>query len=261
MNKRGQVSIFVIIGIIIIIIILLFLFLRNRVDIGPLTGQNLESQFPQIREHIEDCLIEVGEPRIRQIGLQGGYINTPVDTFRLYKDNKASYLCYNIENTLPCRSRILRQQDLEQQLNQFLLQDLQTQCLNINAFDKAGFDLIQGQLKIETRIDQDSVLIEANYPITLRRAEELVEQSEYSAIITLPLGRLFEATRDIIDSESTTGLFDTTPYSLVKSQLTGKPYITQRIPIYPDELYILKIADTPPNDEYIFQFWVEGEPR
>jgi len=261
MNKRGQVTIFVIIGIVLIILILLFIFLREKVYIGPSTSQSLESQFPQIREHIEECLVEVAYPRLKQMGLQGGYINTPSDTFELHNSNKVSFLCYNIEDQPYCRSRVLRISDMEQELSEFILQDLQTQCLNINAFDKAGLDLIQGQLEITTTINDDTVLLEANFPITIRRGDLVVEESEFSALIQVPLGRLYQASRDIVNAESTNGLFDTVYYSVLKTQLTSKPYIIQKLQPYPDKLYILKIKDTPSEDEYFFQFFVEGEPR
>ena len=261
MNKRGQLTLFVIIGIILIILILLFLFLRNRVYFGPTTPQNLEGQIAQIREHIENCLVEIAEPRIRQIGLQGGFIKTLGDTFRLYNSNKVSYLCYNIKDQPYCRSRILTLQDMEKELTEFILQDLQTRCLNIRAFDKAGYELSQGKLEIQTSIRDDNVLVESNFPISIRRGESVVEESEFSALIELPLGRLFGASRDIINVEALTGDFDTVPYSLTKTQLTGKPYIAQKLQPYPDKLYLLKINDVPDDNEYIFQFFIRGEPR
>ena len=261
MNKRGQLTLFAIIGIIIIILILLFLFLRSRIDLGPIAPQNLEGQFAQIKEHIQKCLVEISEPRIRQIGLQGGFIEIPTDTFRLYNNNKVSYLCYNIQDKPYCRSRILTAQDMEKELSETILHDLQTQCLNIRAFDKQGYELSQGKLTIQTSIRNDNVLIEANFPISIRKGEAVAEQSEFSSLIELPLGRLFEASRDIVNAEALAGDFDTVPYSLAKTQLTGKPHIVQKLQPYPDKLYLLKLSDVPKDNEYIFQFFIRGEPR
>jgi len=262
MNKRGQVTLFVIIGIVILILVLLFLFIRTRVSFGTPSQENLENQFPQIREHLEECITEIATPRLEQIGLQGGFINTPQDTFRIYNNDKVSYLCFNIQDQRYCRSRILRIQDMEQELSEFIQQDLQTQCININAFDRVGIELTQGQLQIETTISDDSVLVEANFPITIRRGSATSQQSEFSALIEVPLGRLFQSSRDIVNAEALSGVFDTVPYSLTKTQLTGKPYIIQKLQPYPDKLYQLKIKDAPSDDsEYKFQFFIEGEPR
>ena len=262
MNKRGQVTVFVIIGIVLIILILLFYFLKDKVSLGPPSQQNIEDQFPQIKEHIEECLVEIATPRLRQMGLQGGFINTPADTFRNHQNNKVSYLCYDIKDQPYCRSRILRLEDMENELSEYILQDLQNQCLNINAFEKPGYDLNKGNLDIKTTISDDNVLIDANLPIKITRGDLSAEESEFSVLINVPLGRLYQASRDIVNAESLTGIFDTVPYSLLKTQLTSKPYILQKLQPYPDKLYFLKIKDTPSEDEeYIFQFFVEGEPR
>ncbi len=262
MNKRGQVTIFVIIGIVLIILILLLLFLRSKVYISPLVQQNPEELFPSIRKHIEDCLVEISTPRLYQIARQGGFLDTPEGTFRLEKGEKISYLCWNIKDQKYCRSRILRLQDMENELNEFILKDLQTQCLNINSFQRGRFDINQGQLKIKTTMSDDSVLVEANLPIKVTIGELVAEQSDFSALINVPLGRLFESSRDIVNAEATIGDFDTVPYSLLKTQLTSKPYIIQRKQPYPDKLYIMKIKDTPSEDnEYIFQFFIQDEPR
>ena len=185
MNKRGQVTVFVIIGIILIILILLFLFLRNKVSLGSISQQNIEDQLPQIKKHIEDCLVEIGEPRLRQIGLQGGVITTPEDTYRLYNSNKVSYLCYNIKDQPYCRSKVLRLKDIETEVDNIIQKDLQTRCLNINAFQKRGYELTQGQLGIKTSINDDSILIEADLPIVIRRGEAVVKESKFASLIKL----------------------------------------------------------------------------
>ena len=262
MKKRGQITIFAIIGIIIIILILLLIFLKDRIYFGQGSQEDLESQFPLIKEHIEDCLVETALPRLTQIGLQGGYIETPEDTFRNYLGNKVSYLCYNIADQLPCRSRVLTLDQMEEELSKFIAQDLSFQCLNIQSFNKLGFNLNQGQLDLTTTISDDNVLLEAILPITISKGTARAEQSEWSATVNVPLGRLYQASRDTVNSRALIGIFDPLPYVILKTELTGKLYYGQRLPIYPDDLYIYTIKDFPnQEDTYVFQFFIEGEPR
>ena len=126
MKKRGQVSTFAIVGIVIVVLITLFIFMRSRIYIGPVTQQDLEQELVPIKEHIEECLLDKTEPRLRQIGLQGGYINTPENTYRLYNSQRVSYLCYNIEDKPYCRQRILRIKDMEEELAKVLKEELIT---------------------------------------------------------------------------------------------------------------------------------------
>ncbi len=262
MLKRGQVGIFAVIGIIVIVLVILFLFIRTRVYIGPATQQDLEAELIPIKEHIENCLLEKAEPRLRQIGLQGGYIATPENTYRLYNGNRVSFLCYNIDDKPYCRQRVLKLGDMEQQLEQVLKEELLRQCINVQSFRKLGTALRQGELRLDIIIGEDSTTINADFPISLAKGDAKAELKAFSTIINYPLGRLYNAVRDILNVEAETGSFDTTFYSYQKTQLTNKLYIAQINPIYPDELYILKIKDAPSEeDPYIFQFFVEGEPQ
>ena len=262
MNKRGQVTIFVIIGIVLIILILLLLFLKDKVYLGPATQEKLAAQLPQIREHIEECILKVSVPRFNQIALQGGFINTPEDTFRQYQGQRVSYLCYDIEDLPFCRSRVLTKTMMEKELSELIKKDLQLTCLNLNAFNKIGYDLTQGNLNIKTLIQDDSVLVTAKLPVKISKGALKVEESEFSTKVDVPLGRLYDSSRDIVSSEALIGVFDPLTYSLAKTQLTSKPYIIQKLQPYPDKLYRLKIKDTPSeDDEFIFQFFIEGEPR
>jgi len=263
MNKRGQVTIFAIIGIVLIVIIILFLFIRSKVYIGPATQQDLEVELVPIKEHVEECLLDKSEQRLKQLGLQGGYIKTPENTYRSYKDNRISYLCYNIEDRPYCRQRILRLSDMEQELAGILEEELITQCLNIQRFRKIGTGLQQGRLKLDVDVGEDSVLIKADFPVTISKGDAGAELKQFSANVEVPLGRLYNVARDILNAEAEAGDFDTTLYSYAKTQLTNKLYyVTKADQPYPDELYILTIKDFPRQEgSYIFQFFVQGEPR
>jgi len=262
MQKRGQLSIFAIIGIVIVVLVILFLFVRSKVYIGPATQQDLESELIPIKEHIEECLIEKAEPRLRQIGLQGGYIKTPEGSYRLYNGNRVSYLCYNIKDKPYCRQRVLRLGDIEQELETVLKEELSTQCINIQNFRKIGTTLKQGELDLDIEIGEDTVNVKADFSVSISKGDVKAELRDFSNVINIPLGRLYNAARDILDSEAETGDFDSVLYSLAKTQVTNKLYIMQKLQPYPDKLYLMKIKDTPnEEDSYIFQFHVEGEPR
>ncbi len=72
--KKGQVTIFIILGIIILVAVILFFFIKSRFYFGPATQERLQQEFPAIKEHIENCLKQESEPLIRKIGLQGGFL-------------------------------------------------------------------------------------------------------------------------------------------------------------------------------------------
>ena len=260
MEKRGQVTIFAILGVIIAALVVLFLFIRNQVYIGGNTIEDLEKEFPQIQEHVEECLTTSGEQYINLIGKQGGYLTTNPGTFRQYKGIGINYLCYNIDGVPECSNRGLRLVDIKAALENGMLNEINS-CLNINQFDKIGLNVERGSLKLDVDIGEDNTIINANLPVKISKGGTEANRNKFEAELNYPLGRLYNSAKDIVDSEAVYGNLDTLTYSVLKTRISGKPYIVQKLQPYPDKLYVLKIKDTPSTDnEFIFQFFVQDEP-
>ena len=72
-NKRGQVTLFIILGIVLLIILVLIILLqREIVTITP--GKIIPEAKDKIENQITLCVQEVGEEALFKIGLQGGYL-------------------------------------------------------------------------------------------------------------------------------------------------------------------------------------------
>ena len=260
MEKRGQVTVFAIVGVIIAALVVLLLVIRNQVYIGGSNIEDLEKEFPQIQEHIEECLTESGEKYINLIGKQGGYLTTNPGTFRQYKGIGINYLCYNIEGEPQCSNRGLRLADIKTSLENGMLNEINS-CLNINQFDKIGLNVERGSLKLEVDIGEDNTIINANLPVKISKGDVETSRNLFSTELEYPLGRLYNSAKDIVDSEAVYGNIDTLTYSVLKTRISGKPYIVQKLQPYPDKLFVLKIKDTPSeNNEFIFQFFIQDEP-
>jgi hypothetical protein len=254
MGKRGQLTVFVILGIVIVIIAALLLYFRTNIFLFNPSVEDLNSKLDDVREHMVRCVGEVSEPPIRQIGLQGGYLSTPPDTFRLYNDTTISYLCYSMKGSPQCINRMLTKSDMERQLNAAIDFGLQT-CVDVQSFKKLGsFEIITpNKWTVDTRIGSDMVVVTVNYPVRLRSTKSTSEVSaqEFTKTFNYPLGYLYDVSQDILDYETQFGEFDQMIYMLAKK---GQVRIDKKKP-YPDKLYILSRYD----GSYIFQFAVQGE--
>ena len=250
MQKRGQATTFIILGIVILIVVLLLLYLRGQISFGPVTPDTLNDRMDAIANHISDCVNEVGEDPIRRIGLQGGYLSLSEDTFKLNEGVGVSYLCYNRENDPKCYNRMLTKSAMEEELSEAIQQQLAT-CLNINKF-KRGFDILIGQNKVVTAIGPDATLVTVNLPLTLKKGDVVIKEDTFIEAFPYPLGRLYKVSQDIVDVETEAGEFDQLSYMLAHK---GQFVIEKKKP-YPDKLYILQTKDS----DYIFQFFIQGEP-
>ena len=259
MNKRGQVSVFAILGVIVVALVVLLLFIRNQVYLGGTNIQGLEKEFPQIQAHVEECLLDIGEHYIILLGRQGGYLATNPGTFRQYKGESINYLCYNMEGKPECSNRGLRLFDIETAIKNGILDDLNT-CLDIDQFDKIGLDVSRSEADVDVDMGDDTIIINANMPVKVSKGEIEAQRNSFSAVLDYPLGRLYNSARDIVESEALYGSFDTLTYSVLKTKSTGKPYVVQKLQPYPDKLYLLKLKNVPgENAEFIFQFFIQDE--
>ncbi|MEK6936662.1 MAG: hypothetical protein AABW58_01170 [Nanoarchaeota archaeon] len=260
MEKRGQVTVFAIVGVVIAALVVLFLAVRNQVYIGGSTIEDLEKEFPQIQEHVESCLSVSGKKYVELIGKQGGYLTTNPGTFRQYKGIGINYLCYNIDGIPQCSNRGLRLVDIKSSLENGMKDEVNN-CLDIDQFDKIGLDVSRGNLKLDADIGEDVVVLNLDLPVKISRKDLETQRNSFSAELDYPLGRLYNSAKDIVDSEAVYGNIDTLTYSVLKTRLSGKPYIVQKLQPYPDKLFVLRIKDTPSaENEFTFQFFVQDEP-
>jgi len=250
-GKKGQATSFVVLGIVILAVAILLIYLRGQFIFGPVTIQKLEEKgITPIREHITECVNKVAPDYFDRIGMQGGYLSTPLDTYKKINGIPISYLCYNIENSETCYSRYLTLDSMEEQLSKAIKEGLSS-CINLKGFAK-GADLSVGALDVEVQIGNYESLVNIDMPIKIQKGDVSAEENDFGTKIDVPLGALFGVTREIIEGEAKSGDFDQLSYMLLHK---GNFIIDNKKP-YPDKLYILKTKDS----DYIFQFFVQGEP-
>ncbi len=249
-SKLGQATTFVVLGIVILGVVLLIGYARNQFLFGPVSIEKLQQKgMGPIENHIEECVLEIAPDYFETIGLQGGYLATPQDTYRRYLGEPISYLCYNMEDDPTCYNRYLTRNEMEIQLEEVIYVGLGN-CLSFGGFAR-GADVSIGEMEVDVIIGEYESFVDVNVPIKIQSGEAFVEENKFGATLDIPLGALFEVSRDIIKAETTLGEFDQVPYMLGHR---GQFVVDKKRP-YPDKLYILKSKD----DDYIFQFFVQGE--
>lgn len=92
-NRKGQVTIFIIVAVIIVSVIATFFILRGGVT--PQIGEHPEENLPSF---LQSCMEEKIEKTTSLISSQGGYISNPLNkTFKFANEENSvdiSYLCY-----------------------------------------------------------------------------------------------------------------------------------------------------------------------
>ena len=118
MEKRGQVTFFIIIAIIIIVAGVLVYFFVPKAS----TQTTFDVKNPQ--GFIQSCLQKTIEGRITTLSLQGGSLNP--EFYFTYENNKVQYLCYTNEYYSKCvvQPPILTQQYIESEIKDSISSDV-----------------------------------------------------------------------------------------------------------------------------------------
>lgn len=254
MLKRGQVTVFVILGILIIAVLAIIFYLYNLRTV-PEVKKEFEFDFSRteiIKNYVEGCIQESGNKVLNLIGKQGGEVNPKF--YQYYYNDKISYLCYTNSFTACYNKKPFLMQSVEKGINNYVTQEI-TSCLNdLERIAKSkGYIFEKGNLVTKTIINTYSTLIELDYPITIKsNTGAQVQLTKFSKSFNVPLGRLIKVAEDIVNGEikSLQGFF---PYQSYVLSQNGEVEITRHT--WKDaEIYITNLR----NDNYKFQFAIQN---
>ena len=163
-NKRGQLTIFIILGLLILIALIL---LATRTDLKTFFAGKTPVQ------EIEDCAKNSVGEGIKILSLQGGSINP--ENYYLYEGNKVEYVCYTEESLKNCvMQKPLLKNSIEEQLKKYSEQKI-ADCVNnvkIN-LEKRGYEVSLKKPEISVELIPDNILI--NLDLNLKISKETTE--------------------------------------------------------------------------------------
>jgi len=213
MLKRGQITIFLVIGIVILLLAALFFYIFGQIKEAPLEVEAKEAQkIPGVRgtlqSYVENCIQETLDPAIYLLAIQGGVIYPEDDGKILLTDyGIVNYAWLNGVNGL---SREKMETDLAAYVEQYL--DF---CLDFETFTKQNI-LVKPDYELITSdvtIKDASVQAEVQLPtkIILPNNDSL-EVETFTAEIQSSLGKTIKTVEEL-------GFPDLNP-----SQLLALPY-------------------------------------
>ncbi|MCD4666639.1 hypothetical protein K8R47_02410 [archaeon] len=252
-NKRGQVTIFIILGIVVLAVIFLVFYYWGQSLTEPEQPTFEPSDISNFKNYVEDCIEKESVDDIKLIGKQGGTLNPTL--FQYWYGNNLNYLCYT-NNFGPCYNYAFKiERNIEEELDQILLTKI-TQCVDelISQAESEGFNANKGNPQIQTTIGDTKIIIEFYYPITLTKDTTSITEEIFSYSFNIPLGKMLDITREIIEEESNTNNFFNVPVSLSTISSPGGLITIEKQTYEDTKIYILKSTKT----GYVFQFAIKG---
>lgn len=212
-GKKGQVTIFIIIGVLVVAIVALFLILNKSgsKSEGSYSGDNPTS-------YISLCMKDNIEKSLASISLMGGSISNPLKFGYTLDGEKLNltYLCYTEDKNLPCviqQPSILN--NMENEIEEEISADYKM-CFDnfVDSLTKDGYEITDEYKNPKVDITDGNVLISSDAKITLSKGN--LSQSYDNIIFEYPseMYGIAKLAQKIISSEATGIQFNVYGYLL-----------------------------------------------
>ncbi|MBI4142001.1 hypothetical protein HY484_03695 [Candidatus Woesearchaeota archaeon] len=222
MHKTGQITIYILIGIVLLIAIGTTVYLTTKTTLKTTTIIQPESN---IKTYITDCLTITGIEALKKLGEHGGYINpadrilsgkkfrfndNPTESDALYltpyNDQPVIYW-WHLKSPNNCKKCDLTTENaptLEQektQIEQYILQELPRCINNFEPFLKQGYHIKTTDKKIKITMTEADTRITLTMPTTISRGGTETKETTFETIIDIPFKQIHtlatEITKDI----------------------------------------------------------------
>jgi len=228
--------IFLILLVLILIIVSIYLF-RDHIPFQSETSQEISL----IRDNIDSCVNSVLIDGARLVGLQGGYVSLPDNSFKTDFSSIAygSYLGQNV---------LLSESSMEKEIGSYIENTL-TICFDKENF--ADFNISYENPRASVSIHDSSISATVIFSLTvLKQDSKYVLNKKYSAEVPIRLGGIRSAAEDIINE----GINN--PQYIPISSLLNQEYDISILP-YSNETLVYVLTDSQSkinNASYVFRF-------
>ncbi|MBM3247017.1 hypothetical protein FJZ17_00540 [Candidatus Pacearchaeota archaeon] len=181
-QKRGQVTIFIIIAILIVAGIFLFFYVKNKTaSLTPTIPRDIQPVY----DYLNDCFEEKVYSSIYEIGQFGGYKSPPNNSLDIgipiYLDNR-------FKEILPLK-------EIEVQLSEIIEEELNKCQLNFSSIE-----VNRGDPKIKVSILNNQIRAQIEYPITIIKNDGTYQLKNFPEIIApIKFGLMYSSGVSIVD--------------------------------------------------------------
>ncbi|MEM4267436.1 MAG: hypothetical protein QXK37_01250 [Candidatus Woesearchaeota archaeon] len=160
MHKNGQVTIFIIIGIIILSLLALILTeIRPGVEKEEIISSNLQF-IERVKTHIGECSQKTLEHAVYFTGMQGGYTHPPNEPTPMEFDGYiVPFYLFNNETYIPDNEL------LEKEMESYVIEHIDECVKGQHTLNYSGYKYKTGAVKAEIVITQNKIKMRMEYPM------------------------------------------------------------------------------------------------
>ncbi len=195
-NKKAQVTIFIIFALILVVIIALIFVLSKPVP------EVIEKDAKNPQQYIDVCVREGVKQALDIIMPQGGFLE-PLN-YQLYKNNRVAYLCYTEKYYTACTNQHPAYiKDIENEINNYI-QPIVRDCFTSlkQTLEKQNYNIEQGaeSIKVNLKTKQVEVIIDKNF--IMKKGSDVNEYKQFTSKLNNPAYDLVLIAIEIANQEA-----------------------------------------------------------
>lgn len=183
MNKKAQVTIFIIIGIILVASVVLYFIFR-----GGITQSYAISDTGNVKNFVDSCVEEVSSEVVERVGLGGGYYYAQENSL----NGVTLYYSESID-----KSFIPTKEDIEQEISNYITENLFFCTGSFNDFP--DLEISAEDLNVLTTIGEENINLNIIYPIRVAKGEDADVLRDFDVRVPVRLGIIYDSLGKLVD--------------------------------------------------------------
>ncbi len=204
-KNRGQITIFIVVGLIIVSGVVLFFLLKTKVtpQIGGKTEVNANA-------FLSSCIEQKTKEAINELSIRGGELNSTLNINFMFTKEKVyrniSYLCYTQNNFRPCVvQKPTISLDMQNGIKNYISDDMSS-CFTemLNNFKTQGFAVGENSKLsgFEVIFGPNKVIIQTVSEVTLTKTDETTTQKNFQVIVPSRIYEIIGVVQEVVNQEA-----------------------------------------------------------
>lgn len=200
-QKRGQVSVFIIIGIVVLVVIGALFYLRGE-GAGPIVEEPVSIDTSSLKSFVSSCAKQTAQEAVVYTAMRGGLYkgttsivpSSPMN-YHIYNGIAIPYYFYEGEE------RQMGKEDIKSTLEKYMNGQLKECTGGFQSFKEQGYDIEEEDVESEAAITEEKVMFTINYPVTIKADDAREKAEEFSAEANARFPLMLRAVDDYIDAQ------------------------------------------------------------
>ena len=237
-NKQGQITIFIILGLIIVVGMALIFILIRGPAINVIDEQNPQAYIDScVKENVEEAL-GILMPNGGDIITHGGFI---------YKNMERKYLCYTSVNYDTCvNQEPLLIEHIQDEITNYISSQVEACFQKLKSQLGKTYEIEMSEMNITTKLQTKQVIVKINREFKMTKGESSKTISEFKSVIINPVYDLAKIAIEIASQESKYCNFEILGFMMTYPQYSVDKFKTH------DSNSVYTVREILSNKEFIF---------